>query len=160
MNNKNAKDFLNQYDTLQTSCQIIDEQMFEVASLLRELKREENSDKGAQNENVSRRVNKYLDRLTNEYKDLSMRKRLLTYRIKMIESVVSALPKNERKVIERFFFSPNKHYAAEDLMEKLEFEKTHIYRIRTRALEMISEIIDNLPLCQKAYDETREDNAE
>lgn len=145
MSNKNAVDFLSQYDTLQKSCKIIDEQMFEIMPLLRELKREENASTDTQNENVSCRFNKYLDGLTDEYKDLAMRKRLLNYRIKMIENVVSALPKNERKVIERFFLSPNKHYAAEDLMEELEFEKTHIYRLRTRALDMIEGIIANIP---------------
>jgi hypothetical protein len=128
--------------------------MFEIAPLLRELKREEEAQADKQSENVSRRVNKYLDSLTEEYRELSMRKRLLNYRMKMIENVVSALPKNERKVIERFFLSPNKHYAAEDLMEELEFEKTHIYRIRTHALEMISEIIENIPLSEKANEDT------
>ncbi len=145
MSSKNAMDFLKQYDTLQKSCQIIDEQMFETVSFLRELKREENAEKAEQPENVSRRADKYLARLTDEYKNLSMRKRLLTHRIKLIESVVNALPKSERKVIERFFLSPDKHYAAEDLMEELEFEKTHVYRIRTRALEMIEDIITNIP---------------
>lgn len=145
MSNKNAVEFLSQYDMLQKSCKIIDEQMFEIMPLLRELKREENASTDTQNENVSRRFNKYLEGLTDEYKDLAMRKRLLNYRIKMIENVVSALPKNERKVIERFFLSPNKHYAAEDLMEELEFEKTHIYRLRTRALDMIEGIIANIP---------------
>lgn len=154
MSNKNAVEFLKQYDTLQKSCKIIDEQMFEIMPLLRELKREENAESDMQNENVSRRFNKYLDGLTDEYKDLAMRKRLLNYRIKMIENVVSALPKNERKVIERFFLSPDKHYAAEDLMEELEFEKTHIYRLRTRALEMISRIIENIPLCEETNEDT------
>ena len=154
MSNKNAVEFLKQYDTLQKSCQIIDEQMFEIMPLLRELKREENAEADGQSENVSRRFDKYLDGLRDEYKDLAMRKRLLNYRIKMIENVVSALPKNERKVIERFFLSPDKHYAAEDLMEELEFEKTHIYRLRTRALEMISRIIENIPLCKETNEDT------
>ena len=39
-------------------------------------------------------------------------------------------------------------------MEELEFEKTHIYRLRTRALEMIEEIIENIPLCEEAYEDT------
>ena len=117
--------------------------MFDIASLLRELKREESAE---QTDNVSGRVNKYLDHLTSEYKNLSMRKRLLNYRIKMIENVVKALPKNERKVIERFFLSPDKHHAADDLIEALEFEKTQIYRIRTRALEMNEDIIANVPI--------------
>lgn len=154
MSNKNAVDFLSQYDILQRSCQIIDEQMFAIAPLLRELKREEDAQADKKSENVSRRVNKYLDSLSEEYRELSMRKRLLNYRMKMIENVVSSLPKNERKVIERFFLSPEKHYAAEDLMEELEFEKTHIYRIRTRALEMISEIIENIPLSEEANEDT------
>ena len=154
MSNKNAVEFLSQYDILQRSCQIIDEQMFEIAPLLRELKREEDAQADKKSENVSRRVNKYLDSLSEEYRELSMRKRLLNYRMKMIENVVSSLPKNERKVIERFFLSPEKHYAAEDLMEELEFEKTHIYRIRTHALEMISEIIENIPLCEETNEDT------
>ncbi len=140
MSNKNAMDFLKQYDALQTSCQIIDEQMFDTASFLRELKREENADR---EENVTRRVNKYIERMTDEYNELILRKKLITHRMKMIENVVNSLPKNEQKVIKRFFLSSDKHYAAEDLMEELEFEKTHIYRIRTRALEMIEEIIAN-----------------
>ena len=154
MSNKNAVEFLSQYDILQRSCQIIDEQMFEIAPLLRELKREEDAQADKQSENVSRRVNKYLDSLSEEYRELMIRKRLINYRMKMIENVVSSLPKNERKVIERFFLSPEKHYAAEDLMEELEFEKTHIYRIRTHALEMISEIIENIPLSEKANEDT------
>lgn len=154
MSNKNAVDFLSQYDILQRSCQIIDEQMFAIAPLLRELKREEEAQADKQSENVSRRVNKYLDSLSEEYRELMIRKRLINYRMKMIENVVSSLPKNERKVIERFFLSPVKHYAAEDLMEELEFEKTHIYRIRTRALNKISEIIENIPLCEEANEDT------
>ena len=154
MSNKNAVDFLSQYDILQRSCQIIDEQMFEIAPLLRELKREEEAQADKQSENVSRRVNKYLDSLTEEYRELMIRKRIINYRMKMIENVVSSLPKNERKVLERFFLSPDKHYAAEDLMEELEFEKTHIYRLRTRALEMISEFIENIPLSEEANEDT------
>ncbi len=153
MNKTNAINFLNQYDTLQRSCKIIDEQMFDIMPILRDLKREEN-DGGALKDNVSRRVNKYLSELDERYKELSLRKRMLTYRIKLIESVVNSLPKNERKVIERFFLDPNKHYAAEDLMEDLEFEKTQIYRIRTRALGMISIIIENIPLWEESYEDT------
>ena len=140
MSNKKAMDFLKQYDALQTSYQIIDEQMFETVSFLRELKKDETSDC---EENVTRRVNKYIERMTDEYNELILRKKLITHRMKMIENVVNSLPKNEQKVIKRFFLSSDKHYAAEDLMEELEFEKTHIYRIRTRALEMIEEIIAN-----------------
>jgi hypothetical protein len=147
----NAMDFLKEYGTLQRSCQIIDEQMFEIASLLREIKRDEN---GNEPENVTGRINKYVAKLTDDYKHLSLRKRLLTYRINLIESVVESLPKNERTVIDRFFLSPDKHYAADDLMEELEFEKTHIYRLRTRALEMIEEIIENIPLCEEAHEDT------
>ncbi len=154
MSSKNAMDFLKQYDTLQKSCQIIDEQMFETASFLSELKREENAEKATQPENVSRRADKYLAHLTSEYRNLSMRKRLLTHRIKLIESVVNALPKNERKVIERFFLSSSKRYAAEELMEELEFEKTQIYRIRARGLEMIAEVISNIPLCYETCEDT------
>ena len=43
MSNKNAVNFLSQYDTLQRSCQIIDEQMFSIFELYRGLSREENS---------------------------------------------------------------------------------------------------------------------
>ena len=156
MRNKNAVEFLNQYDILQRSCQIIDEQMFAIAPLLRELKREENTRQDIENENVSRRVNKYIQSLREEYRELSMRKRLINYRIKMIESVVSSLPKNEKRTIERFFLSPDKHYAAEDLMEELDLEKTQIYRIRTRALNMTSEIIENIPLRSEPHENTRE----
>ncbi len=154
MNKKNAMDFLKQYDILQKSCQIIDEQMFETASFLRELKREENAPSGDQSKKGVERADKYHSKLLNEYRCLSMRKRLLIHRIKLIESVVNSLPKNERKVIERFFLSPSKRYAAEELMEELEFEKTQIYRIRARGLEMIAEVISNIPLCDETCEDT------
>ncbi len=153
MNSTNALDFLKQYGTLQKSCQIIDEQMFGVASLLREIKREEDALESNETENVSRRVDKYISRLMNEYNHLSMRKKLLNRRIKLIENVVNALPRDERIAVERFFLSEEKH-AAEELMEELEFEKTQIYRIRSRALKMVEEIISNIPLCDDADDET------
>ena len=151
MKSTNAKDFLKQYGILQNSCQIIDEQMFEIVSFLHEIKREEGE---SGSEKVTERIKKYVAKLTDDYKRLSMTKRLLTGRIKLIESVVNTLPKNEGAVIERFFLSPDKHYALDDLMEEMEFEKTQIYRIRSRALKTVGEIIANVPLYDEADDET------
>ena len=150
MSNRNSIDFLKQYETLQTTCQIIDEQTFGKAKLLREIKREEGVEK---TENVSRRVEKYASSLIEEINELTLRKRIIMSRINLIESVVNALSKKERTVIRRFFLSGGKH-AADDLMEELEFEKTQVYRLRARALEMIDRIITNLPLSDCADDKT------
>ena len=149
MNREKAMTFLKQYDKLQSSCQIINEQMFRILPLLRELKREDGASEAA--ETVTARVCKYTARLTDEYNDLLLRKMLLKSRMDLIESVVKSLPKTERTVIERFFLSSGKH-AAEDLMEELEFEKTQIYRLRSRALDMVAEIISNLPECYETYE--------
>ncbi len=149
MNRENAMSFLKQYDKLQLSCQIIDEQMFRILPLLRELKREDGASEAT--ETITARVEKYTARLTDEYNDLLLRKMLLKSRMDLIESVVKSLPKTERTVIERFFLSGGKH-AAEDLMEELEFEKTQIYRLRSRALDMVAEIISNLPECYETHE--------
>ncbi len=59
----------------------------------------------------------------------------------LIEDTVRRLPFPERRVLERYFLRGDRRGAAEDLMEELEFEKTHIYRLRDRGLEALGEIV-------------------
>lgn len=149
---KAATEFLSQYNKIQKSRQIIDEQMFKIAALLRELIREE---QGA-SENALRRAEEYKSKLYDELADLKMRRNALCLRQTLIENVVNSLNKQEAQIIKRFYFSENTHRASDDLMESLGFEKTHIYRLKSRALSKISDIIDEVDSIGPLRKETRE----
>lgn len=153
-NIKTAAEFLSQYNMIKKSREIIDEQMFNIAALLRELVREEQSS----TENVLRRVEEYKAKLYDELAVLKMRRNALCLRQTLIENVVNSLNKQEAQIIRRFYFSDNTHRASDDLMESLGFEKTHIYRLKTRALSKISDIIDEVdsigPLCKETREQT------
>ena len=81
-------------------------------------------------------------RLLKEKKEMAFRYAALEAHKEVIEETVRRLPPPERKVIERFFLTSDRRFAAEDLMESLEFEKTHIYRLRDRALRHLGEILE------------------
>lgn len=151
-NIKTAAEFLSQYNMIKKSREIIDEQMFNIAALLRELVREEQSS----TENVLRRVEEYKAKLYDELAVLKMRRNALCLRQTLIENVVNSLNKQEAQIIRRFYFSDNTHRASDDLMESLGFEKTHIYRLKTRALSKISDIIDEVDSIGPLRKETRE----
>lgn len=151
---KAATEFLSQYNKIQKSREIIDEQMFKIAALLRELAREE---QGA-SENALCRAEEYKSKLYDELAELKMRRNALCLRQTLIENVVNSLNKQEAQIIKRFYFSENTHRASDDLMELLGFEKTHIYRLKSRALSKISDIIDEVdsigPLRNEARKQT------
>lgn len=149
---KAATEFLSQYNTIQKSREIIDEQMFKIASLLRELVREE---QGA-SENALSRFDAYKSKLYDDLAELKMRRNALCLRQVLIENVVNSLNKQEAQIIKRFYFSENTHRASDDLMESLGFEKTHIYRLKNRALSKISDIIDEVDSVGTLCDEARE----
>ncbi len=153
-----AQNFLKEYDLIQKSCEIIDEQMFDISSALRQIGREDGG-----SENSARRVRSYRDKLSDELQRLRLRRELLLGRGRLIEGVVKRLPPNEKKVVERFFLSPEGHYATDDLIESIGFEKTQIYRIRSRALSRIADMIEALDFSQlseeEACDGRRQENS-
>ncbi len=146
-----ATEFLKQYRKVQASCEIIDEQMFEIASFLREIKRED----GVTAESTDRRSEKYASSMLERLNELKLRKRVLALRLSLIKSVVGSLPPQERKVIERFYFSTKLHRASDDLMEELGFEKTHIYRLKSKAIKLVADIIESISVGQ-LYEESCE----
>lgn len=79
--------------------------------------------------------------LLKERQELSFRRACCAGAREVIDQTVKRLPSPERQVIERYYVHGDGHRAAEELMEQLGFEKTHIYRLRDRALMRIGEIV-------------------
>ncbi len=75
-------------------------------------------------------------------KDLALRRTALSGLKEVIVEMVRQLPLPERQILTRYYLDGDVHRAAEDLMEKLEFEKTHIYRLRDRALQRIGAVLE------------------
>ncbi len=151
-NRKRAEELLSQYSTIKKTLTIMDEQMFAISSLLRELKREEDLQDGLSQE----RVGEYHEGLVKKMTSLRVRKNLLKLRMSMIEGIVNSLKPNEREVIKRFYFSESYHRASDDLMEKLSVEKTQVYRLRRSALKKIGEVMDNFECDMSLPHELRE----
>jgi DNA-directed RNA polymerase specialized sigma subunit len=81
-------------------------------------------------------------KLLKEKKELIFHRTTMAGWKEVIEETVRRLPEHERRVLERFYLTASCRFAAEDLMEALEFEKTHIYRLRDRALKHLGEILE------------------
>ena len=81
-------------------------------------------------------------RLLKEKKELIFQRNVVVGWKEVIEETVKRLPEQEQRVLERFYLTPSSRFAAEDLMEALEFEKTHVYRLRDRALKHLGEILE------------------
>ena len=126
--------YLERYVLWEMQVKLIDEQMFENERLLhsiRDLAREED---GAG----------YLTLLASglkKQKELSLKRMALNAQRNLIRETVNLLPPPERRVIERCFLDGDCRRASEDLMEELEFEKSHIYRLRERGLDRIAALI-------------------
>ncbi len=83
---------------------------------------------------------KYEDYLVSQIskkEELRIRLVIVTSRQAMIKRSLEILSGNELAVIERFYIIGERKGAAEDLMEQLDFEKSHIYRIKDSALDKI-----------------------
>ncbi len=81
-------------------------------------------------------------RLLKEKKELIFQRNVVVGWKEVIEETVKRLPEQEQRVLARFYLTPSSRFAAEDLMEALEFEKTHVYRLRDRALKHLGEILE------------------
>ncbi len=80
--------------------------------------------------------------LLKEKRELIFHRAVVSGWMEVIEETVKRLPEPEQKVLERFYLTASSRFAAEDLMEELEFEKTHIYRLRDRALHRLGDLLE------------------
>lgn len=138
---KAASDFLKEYRIIKSQKKIIDEQMFSISELYRELINSSSFTQGTQ-KGSEKHFNSYKKSLEEKMDELILRRNTLMLRQRTIESVVRNLNKTEATVIRGFFMDGDGKRAADILMEDLEYEKSQIYRIKDRALDSISEMID------------------
>ena len=149
---KSAHGLLSSYNTVIKQKQIIDEQMFSIFELYRGLSREENSLGGE-----GGLYSSYKDELKNKLVALKIRHGELFLRQRLINSLLDRLPLSEKTVLRRFYVTGGSHGAADELMELLSFEKTHIYRLKDRGLEKIGEMLEALPPLDTLKEEADDD---
>ena len=149
---KSAHGLLSSYNTVIKQKQIIDEQMFSIFELYRGLSREENSLGGE-----GGLYSSYKDELKNKLVALKIRHGELFLRQRLINSLLDRLPLSEKTVLRRFYITGGSHGAADELMELLSFEKTHIYRLKDRGLEKIGEMLEALPPLDTLMEEADDD---
>ena len=151
----NAAKFLSEYKIIADKKQIIEEQMFEIGALLRELIRSD----GQNGENVDKRVASYRKLLESKFTSLNAMRGALRIRQSAIKSVLNSLPEKEREVLTRFYIEGDNKNVSDDLSYKLGFEKSHIYRLRDKALDRVSEYLDN-DFSKYFWEQAAEDNTE
>lgn len=134
-NKEEAVRFLEDYRALVFRQGDIEEQMFSISRLLREVKCDEEEGK------VAKRVAAFQRNLKEKLADLQFSLIAVSFRRKRIERVVAALPPKERAVIERYYLREGHRRAAEELMEELGYEKSHIYRLRESGLQRIAGLL-------------------
>lgn len=130
---KEAITYLSEYRELQFHEKNIEEQMFSIACLLRDL--EIGEEKG--NGKAARRLKAAWEKLTLDLGELRLRHARVSFRRKQIDALVGALPEKERRILERYYLHGEPARAAEDLMEQLGYEKSQIYRLRDQALAVV-----------------------
>ena len=121
--------FLENYARYTDKLHYIDEQMFHLDRMILTAK----ADFGEQD---MRHVNLLKARREQHY-----RRAWVAGARDVILQTVKRLPSPERQILERYYIDGDGHRAAEDLMEKLGVEKTHIYRLRDRALIHVGQIV-------------------
>lgn len=134
-NREKAEKYLTEYRILNKNEKIIREQMFEIEKMLGTLRISSLSTVPKHGGG-----SKYEDYLVNQIskkEELRIRLVIVTARKAMIKRSLEILSGNEFTVAERFYISGERKGAAEELMEKLGFEKSHIYRIKDAALDKI-----------------------
>lgn len=62
-------------------------------------------------------------------------------RVRWIENGMEQLTQEEYMVIDRFFVHRTEADCAQRLMEELHFEKSHVYRIKNRALIKLARVL-------------------
>lgn len=148
---KAAAELLSSYNTVIKQKQIIDEQMFSIFELYRNMIREEQSmtDKDMY-DSCKNDLRKRLCLLQSRHNELFLKQRL-------INSLLDRIPLTEKTVLRRFYISGGGHGAAEELMELLTFEKTHIYRLKDRGLSRIGQMMEALSDLDGLKEDTDED---
>ncbi len=136
---KRAADFITEYKKLKYEKEIVSDQMYGTADLYRELMRYEKTDK---EQGTFDEYKTHLERMLNK---LHARRGAIQLRMKLIESIIGRLPDVERLILRRYYLDGDSKGAADDLMEDLNFEKTHIYRLRDKALDNVADMMDSFP---------------
>ena len=121
--------FLERYQRYTVALAYINEQMFFANRLLLTAK-----------DTFGEKDGRYVT-LLKERQELAFRRAYYMGAREVITETVKRLPTPECQVIERYYIHGDEHGAAEELMERLGFEKTHIYRLRDRALRRIGAIV-------------------
>lgn len=129
--------YIKSYSTTVNSERIIKEQLFDVERLLHSLR---TSNMGSSpNHGGSSRYEDFLVSQISKKEELRLRLLICEMRKNNIIRMLDKLPPIDRKIIDRIFINGGKHGAVEDLMDKLGFEKSHIYRMKDRALDRLAE---------------------
>ncbi len=134
-----ALEYLRHYRAVLENEKIIREQMFAIERLMSASRTAVLS--AAPTHSGSSRYEDFIVNQISKKDELKVRLAVLTSQKSVFRMIMDNLTKRERIVIERFYFSETRKGAAEDLMEKLGFEKSHIYRIKDSALFHIADII-------------------
>lgn len=139
MNNrrKSAVTFLSEYKKLKKEKEIVSDQIYCTAELYRELMRND----GAVAEHKS--VSEYKVALERRINELNARRGAIQLRMKLIDSIINRLSDVERFIIRRYYIDGDCKGAADDIMEMLSYEKTHVYRLRDKALDTIADMMNS-----------------
>ena len=149
---KTAADFVSEYKKLKHEKEIVTDQMYCTAELYRELTRNEGT------EGNQKILNEYKCSLERRINELNARRGAIQLRMKLIDSIILRLSDIEQLVIKRYYIDGNSKGAADDIMERLSYEKTHVYRLRDKALDTIADMMNSFPeecLYGKTGDQTR-----
>ncbi len=134
-----AASFLKEYNLLKKNEKIVREQMYDTECMLHSLRISNPS--ASPNKGGGSRYEDFLVNQISKKEDLRLRLLIIETRKKFISRLLEILTPNEKAVIERFYLSENGKNAAEDMMYKLGFEKSQIYRLKDCALDKIGEYI-------------------
>ena len=114
------------------------EELMAAEALIKLLKKEKNSMGGDASD---ARAEEYLRRQTLRRDKLRAVLMCCMARRRAVERALLSLSEEERTVVDIFFLSPKKknRHRLDVAMEKLDYEKTQIYRLRSAALRKIGE---------------------
>ena len=142
---KNAADFISEYKKISYEKEIISEQMYCIADLYRELLRSVRADEDGDT------FLEYKNNLERNLSELNARRGATFLRMKLIDSFIDRLSEAERLIVRRYYIDGDNKGAADDLMDILPYEKTHIYRLRDKALDKIADMMDSFPETERSY---------
>jgi hypothetical protein len=136
---KIAADFVSEYKKLKHEKEIVTDQMYCSAELYRELARSEGTDG---NQKI---LNEYKSSLERRINELNARRGAIQLRMKLIDSMILRLSDVEQLIIRRYYIDGESKGAADDIMEILSYEKTHVYRLKDKALDNIYDMMNSFP---------------